>query len=82
VPAGNDEVVIPKPGVLIASDRAAVADADELSVTFAVKLAVPAVAGVPDIVPPAERLRPAGSEPLATDHEYGGDPPVAPTDCE
>jgi hypothetical protein len=62
--------------------RAAVANLDELSVTFTVKLAVPAALGVPDIVPPAERLNPAGSDPFATDHMYGVVPPMAPRDCE
>ena len=60
-------------------DKPAVADADALSVTRTVKLLVPAVPGVPDMVPPAARFNPAGSVPLATDHEYGGDPPVAPS---
>ena len=56
-------------GGLIVSDSAAVAEADALSVTFTVKLLVPAAPGVPDMVPPAERLNPAGSDPLAIDHE-------------
>ena len=34
-----------------------------LSVTFTVKLLDPAVPGVPEIVPPAARLNPAGSDP-------------------
>ena len=38
--------------------------------------------GVPDIVPPADRVNPAGSDPLATDHVYGGDPPEAASACE
>ena len=69
-------------GGLTVTDRAAVAEADALSVTLTVKLACPAVLGVPDSVPPAARLRPAGSDPLATDHEYGGDPPEAANGCE
>ena len=80
MPAGNDDVVIPRVGGLIVNESAAVAVADALSVTRTVKLLDPAVPGVPDIVPPADRLIPAGSDPLATDHEYGGDPPVAPSD--
>jgi hypothetical protein len=60
-------------------DKPAVAETDALSVTCTVKLLVPAVPGVPDMVPPAARLNPAGSVPLATVHEYGGDPPVAPS---
>lgn len=82
MPAGNDEVVIPKADGLIVSESGAVADPDALSVTFTVKLLDPAVPGVPDMDPPAERLNPAGSDPLATDQEYGGDPPEAASACE
>ena len=64
------------------SESAAVAEADALSVTRTVKLLDPALPGVPDIVPPAVRLSPADSDPLATDHEYGGNPPEASSTCE
>jgi hypothetical protein len=67
---------------VIVSDSAAVAETDALSVTFTVKLLDPAVPGVPVIVPPADRLNPAGSDPTDTDHEYGGDPPDAASACE
>ena len=77
MPAGSDAVVIPKAGGLMVSDNAAVAEADALSVTRTVKLLGPAVPGVPEMVPPAARLNPAGKVPLATAHEYGGDPPEA-----
>ena len=77
MPAGSDDVTIPKAGGLMVRDNAAVAEADALSVTRTVKLLGPAAPGVPDIVPPAARLNPAGSAPLASDHEYGGDPPEA-----
>ena len=79
MPSGSDDVVIPKAGVLMVRDKTAVAEADALSVTRTVKLLGPAVPGVPDMVPPAARLNPAGSAPLATAHEYGGDPPEAPS---
>ena len=69
MPAGSDNVVIPKAGGLMAKDNAAVAEADALSVTRTVKLLGPAVPGVPDMVPPGARLNPAGSAPLATAHE-------------
>ena len=82
MPAASDDVVIPKAAGLIASDSAAVAEADALSVTRTVKLLDPAVPGVPDMVPPAARLNPAGSDPVASDQEYGGDPPDAPSACE
>jgi len=69
VPEGSDDVVIPKAGGLIVSDNATVAEAAALSVTRTVKLLDPAAPGVPDIVPPVARLNPAGSDPMATDHE-------------
>jgi hypothetical protein len=53
-----------------------------LSVTFTVKLLVSGVPGVPEIVPPADRLNPAGNDPTDTVHEYGGVPPAAARACE
>jgi hypothetical protein len=81
VPAGSDDVEIPNGG-LIVMESAAVAEVDALSVTRTVKFFDPAVPGVPDIVPPAARLNPAGSDPIVTVHEYGGVPPEAPSACE
>jgi hypothetical protein len=77
VPTGSDDVVIPKAGGLTVIDKAAVAEANALSVTRTVKLLDPAAPGVPDSVPPGARLNPVGSAPLATAHAYGGDPPEA-----
>jgi hypothetical protein len=82
MPAGSDDVVITRGAGLMVSDSAAVVDTDALSVTRTVKLLAPAAPGVPDIVPFAPRVNPAGSAPLATAHEYGGDPPDAPSACE
>ena len=82
MPAGSDDVVIPKAAGLMVIDKAAVEEADALSVTRTVKLLGPAVPGVPEMVPPAARLNPAGSVPLATAHKYGGDPPDAPSAWE
>ena len=82
MPAGSDDVVISNAAGLIVTDSAAVVVAEALSVTRTVKLLDPALPGVPEIVPPAAKLNPAGSDPLATDHEYGGDPPEAPSPCE
>ena len=65
-----------------AIDSAAVSNFPPLSVTLTVKLLVPAVPGVPDMVPPTERLNPAGNAPVATVHVYGVAPPVAATLCE
>jgi hypothetical protein len=81
-PAASDEVVILNVGGLIVNDSAAVVETDALSVTFTVKLLVPIVPGVPDIVPPADKVKPAGGVPTDTDHEYGGTPPDAPSACE
>ena len=39
-----------------------------LSVAAIVKVNVPAALGVPLIVPLVERVKPVGSEPLASDH--------------
>jgi len=69
VPAASEEVVITKGTGLMVSDNALVTETDALSVTRTVKLLDPAVPGVPDMVPPADRLSPDGSVPLATDHE-------------
>ena len=77
MPAGSDDVVIPKAGGLMVKDNAAVAETDALSVTRTVKLLDPAAPGVPDMVPAGARLNPAGNVPLATAHAYGGDPPEA-----
>ena len=73
--------MIPKAAGLIFNDSEAVADFDPLSVTFTVKLLDPAVPGVPEMDPPADRLNPAGNDPLASDHVYGAVPPVALSDC-
>src|SRR5579883_2509388 len=53
-----------------------------LSVTVAVKFEVPAVVGVPPMVPPELRLRPAGSVPAVTDHVYPPVPPLAASVAE
>jgi hypothetical protein len=58
-------------------------EADKLieSVTFAVKLYAPAVVGVPEIAPLPASVSPSGNDPLATDHAYGGVPPLAARVC-
>jgi hypothetical protein len=50
------------------SAKAFVATRDKLSATCTVKFAVPAVVGVPLIVPPGEIARPAGKLPAESDH--------------
>jgi hypothetical protein len=70
IPVGSDEVEICKAGGLIVIDNAAAADVDgeALSATFTVKLLDPAAVGVPEIVPFAASISPAGSDPLAIVH--------------
>ena len=82
MPEGSDDAVMRKAGELIVIDKAAVVEIDALSVTLTVKLFGPAVPGVPDIVPPAARVNPEGSDPADTVHEYGGEPPEAASTCE
>jgi hypothetical protein len=82
VPAGKDEVVTDKAGGLTVKESAAVVEAEVLSVTLTVKPADPAAPGVPDMAPAAERVSPAGRDPEASDHEYGGEPPEAPSACK
>jgi hypothetical protein len=66
----------------IVMESAAVVEVEALSVTRTVKFEVPAVVGVPEIVPAAESASPAGSVPAETFHEYGDVPPVAFSPCE
>jgi len=60
-------VLILKAGALMVRESGAVADTEALSLTFTVKLLEPADAGVPEILPLAERVKPEGSEPAASD---------------
>ena len=76
VAAGSPDVVITSGAGLTVIDIAVIADPDALSVTFTLKLLVPAAVGVPDIVAPL-KLNPAGSDPLAIAHVYGVTPPEA-----
>ncbi len=79
MPAASEVVVTRKAlqGLSGAIDNGAVVEADPLSVTFTVKLLDPAAVGVPEIVPFAASVSPAGSAPLAIVHAYGGVPPEA-----
>jgi hypothetical protein len=66
-------------------ERACVAVCDGLpeSVTWTLKLEVPAVLGVPLIAPVLGfKVKPAGSEPLEIDQVYGVAPPLAVTEAE
>jgi hypothetical protein len=69
-------IVIP---AFTAIDNCALAVAAAESVTFTVKLAVPAAVGFPATTPPEERVIPSGNEvPEDTDQLYPEpDPPLA-----
>jgi hypothetical protein len=47
------------------------------SVTLTVKVDEPDAVGVPEIVPEADKVNPAGNDPELTLHVYGAVPPVA-----
>jgi hypothetical protein len=79
VPDGSVEVVIVG-GVGAASMMICSGFVSErlfASVTFAVKLDVPAVVGVPVITPALDSVNPAGKVPTLTDHVSGAVPPLA-----
>jgi len=48
-----------------------------LSVTWMLTVETPFPVGTPEMRPPGDRLRPAGSMPLETAHWYGDTPPAA-----
>jgi hypothetical protein len=77
VPLGSDEVVTVNGGAAMVMLRACVAVALELSFTWTVKFAVPAVLGVPLIPPVAASDRPAGSAPTVVDQVLLPVPPLA-----
>src|SRR5439155_27368562 len=54
---------------------------EALSLTWTLKVAVVAAVGVP-LITPADSDKPAGKVAGATDHVYGGVPPVAVNGCE
>jgi hypothetical protein len=82
VPSGNDElevIVNGAPAALVLMEKGLIAfcAGEEESVACTVKLDWPALVGVPLIVPPGLKFRPAGNAPEVTVHEYGAVPPVA-----
>lgn len=78
MPAGNDEVVIASGTGATVIDRACDAVAVLLSVTCTVRVALPALDGVPLMTPVvAERVRPWGKAPCEIVQVTG----VAPPDC-
>ena len=81
MPLGSVEVAMvsvpPVDAALIFSVRLSVAVAPAASFTCAVNVDVPAAVGVPEIMPVAERFKPAGSVPLVMLQVYGLVPPLA-----
>jgi hypothetical protein len=81
MPLGNAAVVIVSGGtlaiMLMENGLVASCVGEEESVTCTVKLDWPAPVGVPLIVPPLLKLRPAGNVPEVTVHAYGFVPPEA-----
>jgi hypothetical protein len=67
---------------LIVSANAFVVVWVPLSAACTVKFAVPVVVGVPLNTPALDKLSPAGTAPVVTDHVYGAVPPVAASVCE
>jgi len=81
VPLGSEAVVIEtgrtSAKTVIVNDWTALNLGEDESSTLAAKVDEPTVVGVPEMVPVALRLSPAGNEPEFTVQEYGGTPPVA-----
>jgi hypothetical protein len=81
VPPGSDAVVTVSDAGAIAMLNGLVAVVPELSFTCAVNVAVPAVVGVPVILPLAAKVSPAGSAPNVNDHVFPPLPPLAARVC-
>jgi hypothetical protein len=77
VPLGSDEIVTVNGGAAMVMLRAWVAVPLELSFTWTVKFAVPAVVGVPLMLPVAASDSPAGREPTVVDQVLPPVPPLA-----
>jgi hypothetical protein len=67
VAAGSDVVVMTSGGATVI-DSDLVVECVAASVTFTVKVDVPALVGVPEMTPALLIASPAGSEPIDTDH--------------
>lgn len=81
VPLGRDAVVTEtgctSAETVMVNDWVALNLGEDESSTFAAKVDEPVAVGIPEMVPAALRLKPAGNEPEFTVQEYGGTPPVA-----
>lgn len=76
MPAGKVAELMVR-AALIAIWSEPVAVCPDASVTRTTKLELPGVVGVPEIIPFAPRVRPAGNEPVESAHVYGAVPPLA-----
>ena len=83
-PFSGEVVVIASADAAMTTVKDFVVDAGlaALSVTCAVKVKLPAAAGVPPSTPALLNVRPVGTVPLLTLHAYGVVPPVATSVCE
>jgi hypothetical protein len=63
-------------------DRACTSDWPCESCALTVNEAVPALAGLPPMLPPLVSVSPEGNAPIDTDQVYGDFPPVAASGCE
>ena len=70
-------VMVSAPATVILNAWVLVPEGLPESVTWTVKLKMPAVVGVPVIVPVVDKLRPVGNVPLLIDHAVGVIPPLA-----
>jgi hypothetical protein len=82
VDTGRDEVVIWTGAGWIRIANALVVLVPTLSATCTVNPTEPLLRAVPLMVPVVLRFSPPGRVPEKRDHEYGGDPPEAPSTWE
>jgi hypothetical protein len=82
MPPFNDAVVILRLGAETVNASDTVTVAPELSFTAMEKTEVPTTVGVPLSAPPADRVSPAGRNPVASENVYGAVPPDGMRDCE
>jgi hypothetical protein len=82
VPSGSELVEIDIRELLMSRLRIFVADPPAVSAARTVKLADTGADGVPPMTPAGVNERPAGRDPLLTDHVYEPVPPVAAKACE
>jgi hypothetical protein len=77
-PLARLDVVMLSAGAKMERLSVALVDTGEAaeSVTFTVKVEVPAAVGVPAIAPVEDNVRPAGNVPLVSVHDNGAVPPV------